>query len=375
MLVFDKYMMKNIAVATMFVAMTLSVIIFLTQSLRFLELVIEAGASSGAFWQLTLLALPRFFEVILPIAVMSGVVFMYARMISDSEIVVLRASGLSALHLSRPAILFALVITVVLMAITMWVGPKSLSKMQEMRTVIQSQFSTLFFKEGVFNQVGKGLTVYIRDKDSNGELRGIMIQDSRNKGKNPSTIIARRGILVSKDDGGFEVLVHEGSRQEYDPRKKILNRLDFERYTIDLPNTGEVNMRWVEPDERTILELLNPDLDNVDDVRYMRDFKLEVHKRFISPFLALTYALIGCASLLLGPYNRHGQVKRIMLAVISVAVIQGLYLSMFNLSRESDVGLILMYALVIAPVLFCLFMMSRVSEGLRRQVLYGRAKS
>lgn len=374
MLVFDKYMMKNIAVATMFVALTLSVIIFLTQSLRFLELVIEAGASSGAFWQLTLLALPRFFEVILPIAVMSGVVFIYARMISDSEVVVLRASGLSALNLSRPAILFALMVTVVLMAITMWVGPKSLSKMQEMRQVIQSQFSTLFFKEGVFNQVGKGLTVYIREKDSNGELRGIMIHDSRTKVKNPSTIIARRGILVSKDGGGFEVLVHEGSRQEYDVRKKILSKLDFERYTIDLPNTGEVNKRWVEPDERTILELLNPDLDNADDVRYMRDFKLEIHKRFISPFLALTFALVGCASLLLGPYDRRGQAKRIMLAVISVGVLQGLYLAMFNLARESDAGLVLMYVLVIAPAVFCFFMMSRATESIRRQILYG-AKS
>lgn len=370
MSVFDRYMMKNIGIATLFVAVTLSVIIFLTQSLRFLELVIESGASSGAFWQLTLLALPRFFEVILPLAVLAGVVFMYARMISDSEIVVLRASGLSALNLSRPAILFALIVTVLLMAITMWIGPKSLSKMQEMRQVIKSQFSTLFFKEGVFNQVGKGLTVYIREKDSNGELHGILIHDSREKSKSPSTVIARRGVLVSNDDG-FEVLVHEGSRQEYDVDKKILNRLNFDRYTIDLPNSGEVRQRWVEPDERTIFELLKPDLNNADDVKYLRDIHLEVHKRFISPFLAFTYALIGCASLLLGPYDRRGQVKRIMLAVISVAVIQGLYLSVFNFARESDVGLILMYALVIVPSVVCLFMMSRISEGLRRKMLYG----
>ena len=368
--VFDKYMMKNIAVATLFVALTLSVIIFLTQSLRFLELVIEAGATSSAFWQLTFLALPRFFEVILPLAVLAGVVFIYSRMISDSEVVVLRASGLSALNLSRPAIVFALIVTVILMAITMWVGPKSLAKMQEMRQVIKSQFSTLFFKEGVFNQVGKGLTVYIRDKDGGGELRGILIHDSRKSSKNPSTVIARRGVLVSKDEG-FEVLVHEGSRQEYDPRKKILSKLDFERYTIDLPSTGEVRQRWAEPDERTILELMNPDLNNVDDVKYARDLNLEIHKRFISPFLALTYALIGCASLLLGPYDRRGQMRRIMFAAISVAALQGLYLSAFNFAGESDIGLVMMYVLVVVPIIFCIFMMSRISEGFRRQVLYG----
>lgn len=370
MSVFDKYMMKNIAVAMVFVACTLSVIIFLTQSLRFLELVIEAGASSAAFWQLTLLALPRFFEVILPLALMAGVVFIYARMISDSEMVVLRASGLSALNLSRPAITLAIIVMLALMVITMWAGPKSLSKMQDMRQVIKSQFSALFFKEGVFNQIGSGLTVYIREKDSNGELRGILINDSRAKSKTPSTVIARRGVLVSNDDG-FQVLVYEGSRQEYDRRKKILNRLNFERYTIDLPNTGEVRERWVEPNERTILQLMKPDFNNANDVKYMRDLRLEVHKRFISPFLAITFTLIGCASLLLGPYNRRGQAKRITLAVLSVAVIQGLYLSVFNYARDSDVGLVLMYVLVIVPIIFCVFMLSRLSEKFRRQVLYG----
>lgn len=370
MFVFDRYMMKNIAVATLFVALTLSAIIFLTQSLRFLELVIEAGASSGAFWVLTLLALPRFFEVILPIALMSGVVFIYARMISDSEMVVLRASGFSALNLSRPAIFLALVVTVLLLCLTMWVGPKSLSKMQEMRYVIKSQFSTLFFKEGVFNQIGSGLTVYIREKDSNGELRGILINDSRDPSKPPSTVIARRGVLVSNDTG-FEVLVYDGSRQDYDMRKKVLNRLNFDRYTIDLPNTGEVNKRWSEPEERTVFELLNPNLSNPDDVKNLREFRLELHKRFLSPFLAFSFTLVACAGLLLGPYNRRGQAKRITLAVLSVAVLQGTYLSVFNIAKQSDVGVVLMYLLVVVPCVLCVFLLSRFSERVRRRMLYG----
>ena len=368
--VFDKYTIKNIAIATLFVALTLSAIIFLTQSLRFLELVIDAGASGGAFWQLTMLALPRFFEVILPLALMAGVVFVYARMISDSEVVVLRASGLSALNVSRPAIIFAVFITVVLMSITMWIGPKSLSKMQEMRQVIKSQFSALFLKEGVFNQIDSGLTVYVHDKDSNGDLSGILIQDSRDETKTPSTIIAKRGVLVSTDNG-FEVLVQEGSRQEFNKEKRVLNRLDFDRYTIDLPNDSEVRQRWAEPDERTIFELLSPDLDNASDVRNLREFRLEIHKRFVSPILALTFGLVGCVSLLIGPYNRRGQLRRILIAVLSVAALQGLYLSFFNMAKQSDFGLWMMYVTAFGPIMVCFFMLSRVSEGFRRRILYG----
>ena len=370
MSVFDKYMIRNIAVSTLFVALTLSVIIFLTQSLKFLELVIESGASSGVFWQLTFLALPRFFEFILPVAVMVAVVFVYSRMISDSEVVVLRASGYSALELARPALLFALFVTVLLMAITMWVGPKSVSKLQDMRQTIKSQFSMLFFKEGVFNQIGKGLTVYIREKDGQGVLRGIVIHDSRAKNPVPSTVIARQGMLVGKD-GGFEVLVQEGSRQEYDSKKQILNRLNFDRYTIDLPNSEEVTQRWVEPDERTIWELMSPDLSDQNDVRYLDSLRLEIHKRFISPFLALTYALLGCATLLLGPYDRRGQARRIVLAIVATTVLQGLYLSAFNIAEESVFGLILMYGIVFVPLALSYFVMCSRGEVFRRKLLYG----
>ena len=60
------------------------VVILLTQSLRFLELVIESGASSGSFWILTLLALPRFFEIIGPLSLMAATIFVYNRWSYDT---------------------------------------------------------------------------------------------------------------------------------------------------------------------------------------------------------------------------------------------------------------------------------------------------
>ena len=179
MRVFDRYVLRNLAVATVFIAAVLSAVVFLTQSLRFLELVIESGASSGAFWILTVLALPRFLEIILPIAVLAGVIFIYHRMTIDSELVAIKAAGFSPMALARPAIMLACVTTVILWGMTMWVAPRSLSEMQHMRSVIKAQFSALLFREGVFNQVGTGLTVYIRERTSEGELRGLMIHDSR----------------------------------------------------------------------------------------------------------------------------------------------------------------------------------------------------
>lgn len=369
MKVFDRYIFKNLSIATIFVSVILATVILLTQSLRFLELVIEAGASSNAFWMLTFLALPRFFEIILPLSLMAAVIFIYNKMTSDSELVVIRSVGYSPLSLSQPAISLALIVCILLWAITMWAAPKALSTMQIKRQEIKAQFSSLLFREGVFNQAGKGLTVYARERGSDGTLYGLMINDARNKQQNPSTILAKRGILSSTDEG-FQVLVFDGSRQEYNPETKTLGRLNFDRYTIDLPDSNPVRQRWQEPDERTIFELLSPAADDERATAQKREFQVEIHRRLVSPLLALAFTIISCVAMLIGPIDRRGQARRIIIAVLSAVLIQGLYIAAFNLARQSNVGLAMMYLLAIIPLGIGLFLLSGFGDKWRRHWLY-----
>ena len=370
MKIFDQYIFKNLLVATLLIAVTLAVVIFLTQSLRFLELVIESGASSGAFWMLTALALPRFFEIILPISLMAAILFLYNRMNNDSELVVVRAVGYTPAALARPAIILSLGITIVLLGTTLWLTPKSISTMQQMRQTIKAQFSTLLFREGVFTEVSDGLNVYVRERGAEGSLYGLMIHDARKQsGALPSTILAKRGTLLASDDG-YQVVVYEGTRQEYDSAKQTLKRLDFNRYSIDLPESDPVRQRWAEPDERTIGELLNPDLGLDRDLENIREFKVEVHRRIVSPLLAVVFALISCSALLLGPVDRRGQMRRIGLAVASVVVLQGLFIATYNLARQHDIGLVLMYVTAMLPMIAAGFALSPFSEKARRRFLY-----
>ncbi len=369
MKLFDFYLFKNIAIASVFIAFTLAAVIFLTQSLRFLELVIESGASSTTFWILTVLALPRFFEVILPLSVMAATIFIYNRMTMDSELIAIRATGQSPLCLSRAPLLFSVLVAILLMGMTMYVAPKALDTMQKMRHVIKAQFSTSLFREGVFNQFGAGLTVYIRDKTREGELRGLIIHDSRESNEQPATVLAKHGQIIATDDGN-QVVVFDGSRQSYNADDNILQKLDFDRYTIDLPSGGPVRDRWREPDERTILELLNPDPSNARDVESERDFFVEIHRRITSPLLVIGFTAIALSMLLIGPVDRRGQSKRIALTIVSVVVIQGLFIVAYNLSRNSDVGLVFMYLLSFLPIGVSLFALSPYSETMRRNLFY-----
>jgi lipopolysaccharide export system permease protein len=368
-MIFDRYLFKSLTLATVFTALTLAMIILLTQSLRFLELVINSGASGTAFLILTTLALPRFFEVILPLALMISTVFIYNRMTTDSEIVVMRAAGRSPMRLARPALTLAMLVTFLLIGITSWLAPVSLASMQQMRQVIKAQYSALFFREGVFNNVGTNLTVYIRDRNDKGELEGIVIYDSRADQPQPVTIFAKRGVIVVSNDGQ-QVLVYDGSRQVFNPLTGVLDRLNFERYSIDLPESEAVRQRWREPEERTLVELLHPDLTIERDVDNTHEFVIEAHRRIVSPFLAMTFCVISLVSLLIGPIDRRGQNRRILLAVIGVVTLQGVYLGTYNLAVETVWGLVLMYALVFVPLAGGLLLLSPYGERLRRKILY-----
>ncbi len=348
--------------------MTLAVIVFLTQSLRFLELVIDAGASGSAFWILTLLTMPRFLEIILPIALMAATMFVYNRMNADSELVVLRGAGFSPLRLARPAIALSLVTALFLLFITIWLSPLSLVNMQSLKAEIKAQYSTLLFREGVFNPVGKNVTVFVRERMSSGELRGLMIHDSRPENKYPVTILARRGVLAMTG-GEQQVVVYEGSRQELNPRTGALNRLDFDSYTINLPDSSSpASPRWREPEERSFAELLNPAVSDIKNAKNRRDFRIEANRRILSPFLAPVLTLMSLALLLAGPADRRGQGKRIAAAIVIAALIEGLYISAFDLARQTNTGLVMMYMMLIAPAGMAVFMLNGRSDTLKRRL-------
>lgn len=371
MKIFDRYLMKNLVIATLLTAVTLAVIIFLTQSLRFLELVIDSGASSAMFWILTLLALPRFFEIILPIALMAAVVFVYNKMVMDSELVIMRSTGSNPLALGRPAILLALIVTVILWGMTSWVAPLAMSNMQKLRQVVKAQYSSFLFQEGVFNAVIPGLTVFVRERTDQGELQGLMIHDKRNKTAPPVTILAERGVIVSNEEGQ-QVVVYDGSRQDMGKNGTVLNRLDFDRYTIDIPeNSAAVKSRWKEPDERTLIELMNPDLDNVDDRRFKRDFAVEINRRLASPLLAIGFTLVSLSCMLLGAVERRGQGWRVITAITVTVLLQASYLAAFNMASDTNWGLVLMYLVVFLPIFICGFLLSRYGESFRTTYIQG----
>lgn len=362
--IYDRYLLRQMMVTTMVVAGGLSMIILLTQSLRLIEVVLESNASSRAFFELLVLSYPRFIEAVLPASVLISTLFVFHRLTIDSELVVLRSSGASPMRLAKPVLTAGAFLAFILLILSLWISPSGIYKMQAMRKEIRAQYAHLLFNEGVFNTVGQNLTAFVSKRASDGRLEGLMIHDTRGvKNGGPAvTVVAHSGNMMMEGDKQ-KIIVYDGSRQEHDAKTGKFSRLDFQQYTIEIPaSDNDVAVRWREPDERTFGQLTDPEVLRTAAKDDRLQFRAELHRRFSTPILMLSFALIGAAALLLGPYSRAGQMPLVGVAAVSSLLLQGVYLTVFAMAKKTFIGCILLYLVAALPLLIALFFLTPTGE-------------
>ena len=352
-----RYIFRQLVWWTIIVAVSLTCIVWLTQSLRFVEMIVNTGLSVTTFVTFTLLLLPSFLSLIGPIAVFAAVMFTYTKMLNDSEIVILRATGMSPLKIGRPALLLATLVMLLGYLNSIYLMPASFREFKDLQREFRSELSSLFLQEGVFNPVVDGITVFIRERSESGQLYGIIIHDERIPEK-PVTMMAEQGAIVSSDKGP-RVLMVNGNRQEVREDDGRLSLLYFDRYTFDLSalNKTEIDL-WREPRERFLHELFfSP--EEADKIYNYRELRMEGIFRLSSPLLYLAFTAIGLALLLGGDFNRRGQFLRILTAVCCVTAIQVVVLSIKNLGEKTPALEPVMYLVpIIATIGFVIIMIS-----------------
>src|SRR5436190_8521226 len=98
--VLDRYILRQSLSIMLFVTAALSAAVWLAQSLRLVDLIVNRGLSIELFLFLALLILPRFLDIVLPIGAFIAVLFVFNRLTSESELVVMRSAGLGPLELA-----------------------------------------------------------------------------------------------------------------------------------------------------------------------------------------------------------------------------------------------------------------------------------
>jgi lipopolysaccharide export system permease protein len=345
----DRYIFRQLALALLAVTGGLTALVWLIQSLRFVELVVNHGLSLVVFVELTGLLVPSFIAVILPITTFVVVQFIYQRLAGDREITVMRAAGLSPFALSRPALALATLAVICGYALNFWIVPASLTAFRQFQWEIRNRMAAFLLQEGVFTQVSDNLTVYVRSRDRDGTLRGILVDDGRDKTAH-ATILAESGHLIEGPNSP-RVLLMDGSRQEIDHRTGRLNVLTFGQNELDLVDDKvSAGERLRDMTEMSLRELLNPNVTNPRDVL---KWIAEGHKRLTSPLTAISYAFVALLSVLSGTFRRHGSFLRPLVAIAVMVGLLAFGLAMGNMAARDNTMLVMIWLHALMPGVIC----------------------
>ena len=96
------YIFRQVAVSTLFIVITLTAVIWLTQAMRFIRFILNKGLSLDVFFYITSLLLPSFLLITLPVSLFFAALFTLNKMTNDRELVVLRSSGMSHWQAAKP---------------------------------------------------------------------------------------------------------------------------------------------------------------------------------------------------------------------------------------------------------------------------------
>ncbi|HTI81897.1 MAG TPA: LPS export ABC transporter permease LptF [Acetobacteraceae bacterium] len=349
----DRYIFRQLGVALFAVTGGLTALVWLVQSLRFVELVVNHGLSLVVFVELTGLLIPSFIAVILPITTFVVVQFIYQRLAGDREITVMRTAGMSPFALARPALAVAGIAVVCGYMLNLWLVPASLTSFREYQWEIRNRMAAFLLQEGVFTQVSDNLTVYVRSRDPDGMLRGILVDDGRDPTAH-ATIFAERGRMAESASGP-RVVLFDGSREEIDHQTGRLNVLTFGQNDVDLTdNTNNGGQRLRDMSEMSVSELLDPHPYSKSDIPKWR---AEGTKRLASPLTSVSYAFVALLSVLTGTFRRHGSFLRPLVAIGAMVALLAIGFAVENLSARNSALLPLMWLHAVVPGLVCAWLL------------------
>ena len=342
------YVLRQLAGPIGLFIFLLTSVIWLSQSLRLLDLVINRGQSAPTFFYLTLLMLPSLLVIILPIAFFAGALYGLHKLHADSELTVMSAAGLSRAQLLSPVMVAAGLVMLATYLCSLYLMPFCQRLMRDKEIDIRADIGAAILNEGQFNTPTQGLTVFMRELSPDGQLRGILVHDERDPLR-PTTYIAESGVLAQTPAGARLIMVdgtieqssveapcraqtpataRTGNARSSLPKCAVgspyaapsLSVLRFKRYVFDLDQfNGRQEDAELRTSERYLGELLWPVSGKPLRPGARNVYFAEANNRIAGPLYCLAFALIAFAAVVLGRRARGAYALRMVSASMIAA--------------------------------------------------------
>jgi len=272
-----------------------SLIIWIFQAVNYLDIMIEDGRSYITYIQYTLLNFPKIISKILPFVLFFSFMFTIIKYEQNNELIIFWHFGIHKLEFIKFFFLISIMLTILQIFFTSIIVPTTQELSRALLRTSEINFFESFIKTKKFNDTIKGVTIYVENKDEEGNLKNIYLEKNTSS-ENFQITYAKRGVF-RYNNNIQKLILYDGQTissvnnniNNFKFSKSDFNLNKFDTRTIKVIKTQETSSKNLimcllnlsskqtnEPSKNQFLQR-NCNLNNLSNV-----FK-ELYKRFIIP--------------------------------------------------------------------------------------------
>ena len=341
--ILDRYIVAEILPPMALGMMLFSFVLLLDPISRLTSSLVARGADIPTVLRIFLNLLPSIFATTVPMSFLLGVLVAFGRLASESEIIAMRASGLSGTPLLRPVLLLSLIAGgVTLYIMTVALPEANQSFRQQVFAIVIGKARSAVVPRVFDTKLLPNMVLYVEDVSSEtGQWHNVFLHDTRIP-KKPRVILAATGEpRISRERKQAELHLENGVLHAFDTEHPE-NYRQQSFVTLDSP----LDFRQIFPEtslsrgdrEMTLSQLedrmaeLRSEAGTEEEIAR---FEVEWHKRFAIPTACIVFGLLG-VGLSLGSRKE----ARSSAFAISIVVIFVYYVLLRLGEQAGDTGLV-----------------------------------
>ena len=353
------YIIKEILISFLLLATLLTGILWLGQGLRHIELLTNDNISFTSYLSYIIMLIPKITTLTIPISLFLTVLVSLNRIRTDSELLILWASGESNVSiLLKPILLISISIFFIYLCVTIIITPYSLNEIRQKIIEIRSSgINSSILQERKFVSPTDKLMIFIQEREGN-KINNLLIHDIKNIEK-PQTYIAQRGEFISEDK--LKLLrLYNGSIQIFNKSDQRISEIEFETYDLDLSSYSKE-----ESDHRYSDELFTKEIyHNLKGkpLKFFNDYEkeqfAEINNRIISPLYLICLSILPLIILNYLKTPNSNSVFPVSIIAFLALLIKILEISLANLLIENNYLVYLNYFLPLFILVFLIVLIS-----------------
>lgn len=337
------YILRRIAGVTFGTLIAATTIVLITQVLIRVDFLSSTGQSILVFGKLALYLIPSVAVIVVPFALLIGAMQTLNTMNSDSELVVIEASGGSRKIVARPLIYFGVLLSIFTFFLANFVEPLSNRNIRDLITEASADLLSVAVQSGTFTRIDEDLIIQIESKERDGSFKGIFISDRRDK--EAELLYFAKSGAIAEVDGSKLFIMRDGQLQRSNSAAEDVSIISFDLNALDLAAFGSKNRGALYyPKERSTFDLIYPDPDDPIFKDHPGQLRTELNKRLSEWLYAMTFSMLCIFYLGKARSHRQSSFLATIYLLLVVMGVRGTGAFVTNNSDNGGIFQVLVYA-------------------------------